>query len=126
MKLNDQQKIIELAKMDGKLDSAKWRESGHKNEHGVMMWSQTGCFDLFHPGFVLKDVPPYLISYDAIIPCIQKLPPAERIQWGYRLYACMKRDGINTNTDSYTVNTAIVATPLQMSDALLLAKGFEI
>lgn len=70
--------------------------------------------------------PEFCCSYDLTIPAIQKLSGNDRIKWGYKLYEIMKRDGINTELNSYTFNTAIVASPAQMAEALLAVHGIEI
>lgn len=96
--MTTQEKLIELAKMDG------WKMHDHYDY--VMVKKE-------HEAHILSaNILQYLTSYDCIIPLIQK--QGEETQ---RLLArCL-------HCSAYRI--PITATPSQLADALLAAKGFN-
>ncbi len=103
MKLIKEQKIIELAKMDGWLDVKEYTYNydymGEKGEYKQIQGRSLA--NLGH----LVGPPPYLTSYDAIIPLVQKQ---------------------DEHTRKSILPISFMSTPEQIADALLKAKGFEV
>ena len=89
-----EEKIKVLAELDG------WH-GVHSNHNKVVGWPGPN-----HIGF-LTEVPPYLTSYDAIIPLIQKQPKEIRLKMFEE-----KADRVS-----------IMTTPEQLADALIKAVG---
>lgn len=110
--MTSEQKLIELAKIDG------WQVC-------------QGCVDA---GYIPSWIPPgkekcvpdittsYITSYDAIIPLIQKtyLTPE---QWNI-LVRYIGGGGFSIMSANYKI--MLKATPCKLSDALLKAKGFDV
>lgn len=112
--LTPEQKIIELAKLDG------FDEIHFSNPRKCLVG---------YLGVDLLSLPPYLTSYDAIIPLIQKQKWAYQCETMIQLrIAFQKRKEVLptiNNTEGWMV-MPIKATPLELADALLKAHGFEI
>lgn len=92
--MTDQEKIIALAKLDGK----------DLNDGTYCL-----CPDCAKHGYGLGD---YLTSYDAIIPLIQK---QDRETWDK-----MRKILMQTEMEEYCF---VLATPSELADALLKAKN---
>lgn len=116
MKLTTEQKIIELAKMDGWLDVKEYTYTyDYMGEQGEYKRLQGRSIEnLGH----LVGLPPYLTSYDAIIPLIQKQDFSIKLAITVYLQ--------HNNKGGLTMDAYFSVTPEQLCDALLRAKGFEV
>lgn len=103
IKLNDRQKIIELAKIDGLLLPHQKVYNCYKGDY---LSSGIGAFE---GGQCKKDFPDYLRFYDAILPLIKK--QTEEVQAA-------------TNANMQNGDYVWLSTPEQLADSLLKSKGF--
>ncbi len=107
--MTTEQKIIELAKMDGwKLEQDNFYHHPDFQNNGEVKQS-ADCMHLL----------PYLTSYDAIIPLVKK-------QWQAGAFAPEKFYQAIPNYYPHILTFIQHTTPSQLADALLKAKGFEV
>lgn len=102
--MTTEQKIIELAKLDGK----ELARDFFKQCSGYF-----GCWRAKSKDWNYTPISQYLTSYDAIIPLIQKQEYATRCLIQRELASTLWIEGV-------------LKKPTELADALLKAKGFEV